>query len=567
MKKYPGEFADDGAHGHGFELLVRSGHASGLVIDLGCASGPLAEPVRSLGCEYIGADIDKAALADLSARGFEAHELDLQLDEDALVDALRALARGRKVAAVLLLDVIEHLVDPDPALRAIARLGTGEVPDLIVSIPNVAHIDVGAKLLAGRWDLTKIGLLDDTHVRFFTDQRVRAVMSSAGWTQVDAFDVVNPFSDQMFPADAPVVRPGTPLRELLCRVRMTSDAFGETYQYVRRFEHGLSSVAPVVPADSAEEPASRSAAPFLSIVTRLTGATDGTVLVRDLAAQTTDDFEVIVSGDPRAAPTGVPDLEGLGVQVVRIEDETDWRNAAIVTATGRYVAFVDDRTRLAPWYADTIRETADLLPARVVQAAAFQHASAGPSTFEDLAATATTVDIDPLDLVSARPFGSVVLAAHAVPREACATTGLRFASSSGSGSVALFLLRAVELCGIVRSDREVIAVEAGAVRDLAANLLYLQEELGRTPMVIPEGAASYALYLRQLLSSVLPERDRLAAQLEATNEQVGALTSLIRQRENEVAKAIAESEAVRVARERRLSAKLRRRVGRLARSI
>ena len=572
MKQYSGEFRDDTAHGHSYQLLVRSGVESGVVIDLGCASGPLAEPVSRLGLDYVGADIDRAALDDLAGRGFEAHELDLRLDEDALVAALRAMAAGRDIAAVLMLDVIEHLVDPGPVLRAVARAGEGGTgaPLLVVSIPNVTHVDLGAKLLAGRWDLTKIGLLDDTHVRFYTDQLVRDTLADAGWHEVDADDVVNPFSDQMFPADAPVLRPGTPLRQLLSRVRTTADPFGETYQYVRRYEH-VGAIDPETeprPAQS-EPPASE---PLLSVIVRVTTATDGRALVGDLVAQTDQDFEVVISRDPAADGASALDDDVPGdVGVVRVTDEADWRNAAIAAASGRYVSFVDDRTRLAPGYVATIRQAVEALPARVVQISAYQlagRAGADPVTavpFGELVGGLSTVDLDPLDLVTTRPFGSVVLAAHAVPRAACTVTGLRFAAAPGFGPASLFLLRAVEMCGIARFDEGLCAVEPGAVRELAADLLYLRDELGGDSLVLPAGAGSQLLHLRELLVLSLAERDQLAQRLAAADEQVGALTSLVRQRENDVARA--RSRALRPAHEHRLGTKVRRRIGRLARRI
>ena len=170
------------------------------------------------------------------ARGFEGHVLDLSGDEDAVHGALAALVGDRPLAAVLLLDVIEHLVDPGPLLRALARLDAerGGV-HLIASIPNVTHVDVGIKVLLGRWDLTKIGLLDDTHVRFYNERLVNETLAGGGWVEADADDVVNPFSDQLFPADAPALRPGVPIRQLLWRLRMAAAGHGETYQFVRRY--------------------------------------------------------------------------------------------------------------------------------------------------------------------------------------------------------------------------------------------------------------------------------------------------------------------------------------------
>jgi SAM-dependent methyltransferase len=573
VKQYSGEFRDDSAHGHSYQLLARAGVESGLVIDLGSASGPLAEPVAGLGFDYVGADIDRAALDELAGRGFEAHELDLRLDEDALLAALSSIAAGRAVAAVLMLDVIEHLVDPGPVLRAAARLGEGGsgAPLLIVSIPNVTHVDIAAKLLVGRWDLTKIGLLDDTHVRFYTDRRVRDTLAGAGWSEVDAYDVLNPFSDQMFPVDAPVLRPGTPLRQLLSRVRTTADPFGETYQYVRRYEHAVALDSRIEPPPVDIAPVAST--PILSVIVRVTGATDGRALAGDLVAQTDQDFELVVSHDPSAEGPSALDDADLGVNVVRVKDEADWRNAAIAVASGRYLGFVDDRTRLAPGYVDTIRQGADALPARVVQTSAYQLSGRQGSDpvaavpFDELVDGLSTVDLDPLDLVTTRPFGSVVLAAHAVPRAACTVTGLRFASAAGFGPASLFLLRAVEMCGIARFDQGLCAVEPGAVRELAADLLYLRDELGRDSLVLPEGAGSQLLHLREALVLSVAERDQLASRLAAADEQVGALSALVRQHENEVVRGRTRTRARRAGHEHRLSTKVRRRIGRLARRI
>ena len=573
MKQYSGEFNADNAHGHGYELLTRSGVDRGVVLDLGCATGGLAEPVTDLGLDYVGADIDRAALDELAARGFEAHELDLRLEEDELFAALSSMIGGRGVAAVFLLDVIEHLVDPGPTLRAISRLpvaGDGQ-PRLIVSIPNVTHVDVAVKLLAGRWDLTKIGLLDDTHLRFFTDQRVRETMAESGWGEVDAYDVVNPFSDQMFPVDAPVLRPGTPLRQLLWRVRTSADGFGETYQYVRSYQHGLTGDETAPAAALSGFDRADADAPFLSIVVHATGVTDAGALAGDLAAQTDQDFEVLVSRD-RGVDAPHP-LDAAGVRVRRLDDEPDWRNVALATAAGRYVAFVDDQTRLAPHYVEAVRRAAEQLPSRVVQTGVYQLGGISPAdhggeeSFAAITSGLSPVDLDPLDLVSTQPLAAVALAAYAIPRQVHATTGLRFAGGPGLGQLSLFLLRAVELCGIIRSDEIVGAVDAGAVRDLGADLAYIQDQVGRAPMLIPEGAGSYLLHMRATHAALVAERDDLASRLHATNQQVGTLSSLVRERDDDLARLKADAEGLRAADERRLSTKLRRRIGPIARSI
>jgi 2-polyprenyl-3-methyl-5-hydroxy-6-metoxy-1,4-benzoquinol methylase len=72
VSRYTAEFGAEGAHGHARDLLARAGLKSGVVLDLGSASGPLAEPIADLGFTYVGADVDRAAVDELASRGFEA---------------------------------------------------------------------------------------------------------------------------------------------------------------------------------------------------------------------------------------------------------------------------------------------------------------------------------------------------------------------------------------------------------------------------------------------------------------------------------------------------------------
>jgi SAM-dependent methyltransferase len=570
MSRYVAEFSDTGAHGHCRDLLERAGLESGMVLDLGCGSGPLAEQVAALGLEYVGADVDQVALGELADRGFEAHTLDLRGDEAALDAALAAVVGGRPVVAVLLLDVIEHLVDPGPTLRAVGRLGTIERrPLLVVSIPNVSHVDIGAKLLAGRWDTTKLGLLDDTHLRFFNAARVDETMAAAGWCEADAYDVVNPVSDQQFPADAPVLRSGVPLRQLLTRVRKSADPHGETYQFVRSFRH---SPSPTELSSSQAVLEDGSSAPFLSVVVHASGSGAGlSAVLHDLAEQTLPDVEVLVCYNDRAGgaePARVPDR--LRHAVRELKAEPDWRNGAIAEAAGRYLAFLDDRTRVAPEFVATIHRIAEEAPARVVQLGVhvIENAQADAQrSYSALVDGRPQVDLDPLDLVNLRPFGSVVLAAHAVPREASITTGVRFPSEPRIGSASLFLIRCVELCGIARTSEPMSAVEVGAVRPLADDLGYLKEELGRDTLVLPAGAASQLLLLRETFAGVVPERDELADRLAAANDQLGAVSALLVQRQDELVRLTSRVNALQAAQDRRLGTRLRRHLGRLARSV
>ncbi|MEK7388038.1 MAG: class I SAM-dependent methyltransferase [candidate division NC10 bacterium] len=81
--------------------------------------------------------------------------------------------------AILYGDVLEHLIDP---LRVLVELNRSLVPDgfVIVSVPNIAHLYIRLLLLLGRFDYIDRGILDNTHLRFFTARSLRALIDDAG---------------------------------------------------------------------------------------------------------------------------------------------------------------------------------------------------------------------------------------------------------------------------------------------------------------------------------------------------------------------------------------------------
>jgi SAM-dependent methyltransferase len=91
------------------------------------------------------------------------------------------LTANRKFDLILALDVLEHLVDPWAALRMLAnRLQPNGT--FIASIPNAAHWNLAAPLFwNGSWDYAHDGILDKTHLRFFTKKSARALFESEGF--------------------------------------------------------------------------------------------------------------------------------------------------------------------------------------------------------------------------------------------------------------------------------------------------------------------------------------------------------------------------------------------------
>jgi SAM-dependent methyltransferase len=81
---------------------------------------------------------------------------------------------------VLLADVLEHLVDP---IHMLEEVKSALKPDgrVVASIPNVAHWTMRLRLLAGRFDYAPTGIMDATHLRWFTRKGVQRLFDGAGY--------------------------------------------------------------------------------------------------------------------------------------------------------------------------------------------------------------------------------------------------------------------------------------------------------------------------------------------------------------------------------------------------
>lgn len=144
------------------------------VLDVGCSQGGTLAWLRASGIagRTTGIEIDPVAAQIARER------VDCLIEGD--VDAALGTLDSASFDLVLCLDVLEHLVDP---WRTAARLGRMIRPGgtLIVSVPNVRHHSVALPLLwSGRWQYEDEGILDRTHLRFFTRASAAALLTGAG---------------------------------------------------------------------------------------------------------------------------------------------------------------------------------------------------------------------------------------------------------------------------------------------------------------------------------------------------------------------------------------------------
>jgi 2-polyprenyl-3-methyl-5-hydroxy-6-metoxy-1,4-benzoquinol methylase len=145
------------------------------IFEGGVSSGYFARVLVEQGRVVDGAEIDPVAAAEARAVCERVVEGDLQqLDVAELAPAYDVLLFG---------DTLEHLPDPPALLRRLRpRLKAGGV--LVTSIPNVANWSVRLRLLLGSFRYTDRGLLDRTHLRFYTRRTAVEMLAEGGFEAV-----------------------------------------------------------------------------------------------------------------------------------------------------------------------------------------------------------------------------------------------------------------------------------------------------------------------------------------------------------------------------------------------
>lgn len=150
--------------------------APGIVLDVGCAGGATSRLIKAKfpGTRVIGVEPNEDAARHAS------RYLDKVLTKPlSNVDPVSDL-EGCAIGLVLLLDVLEHLEDP---WRALAGLRDLIAPStrVLASIPNVRNLSTMHDLAAGRWEYKASGVLDITHLRFFTLAQIRELFAQTGY--------------------------------------------------------------------------------------------------------------------------------------------------------------------------------------------------------------------------------------------------------------------------------------------------------------------------------------------------------------------------------------------------
>lgn len=165
------EYKSDPHSSHGLILRHLAQLSSTEVVDLGCSDGLLSMQIRSLGHKVIGVDLEEHAMVHGRVDKFIQANLDDGLPADL------PLTLDHVVCA----DVLEHVRQPEQLLAQILpRLTPGGA--IVASVPNFGHWYPRLRTVFGMFDYDRRGILDRTHVRFYTRRSFERMARNAGCT-------------------------------------------------------------------------------------------------------------------------------------------------------------------------------------------------------------------------------------------------------------------------------------------------------------------------------------------------------------------------------------------------
>jgi len=156
---------------HQLELGLISDNAH--VLDVGCATGLLARELLKKKCETWGIDKDGDSIKLAAKYCNKTFTCDLESCDKLPVPK-------KYFDYVTFFDVIEHLRNPEKILSVIKPY-VKKGGKVIVSTPNIAHASIRWMLLKGVFNYDSTGIMDDTHVHFYTRESLSQFLKKQGF--------------------------------------------------------------------------------------------------------------------------------------------------------------------------------------------------------------------------------------------------------------------------------------------------------------------------------------------------------------------------------------------------
>jgi len=146
------------------------------IIEIGSGSGVLAQAIkhRTPATQYIGVELDPE-YASLSSR-----YCDVVLTDNIEKPSEELRNYIQTTSAIVFSDVLEHLYNPWQTLKFL-RSEISKECSIYASIPNIQHWSIIFGLISGNFNYTDSGLLDRTHIRFFTKSTIISMFNDCGF--------------------------------------------------------------------------------------------------------------------------------------------------------------------------------------------------------------------------------------------------------------------------------------------------------------------------------------------------------------------------------------------------
>ncbi|QVK17123.1 glycosyltransferase [Mycoplasmatota bacterium] len=204
-------------------LIAKEIKPSSIVLEFGPAHGRLTKYLNEeLNCQVYIVEIDETAILD--ATRYAVDYVIGDIEEYHWVEKFK----GVKFDYILFADVLEHLYNPHKVIEVSKDLLKDD-GSFLMSVPNVAHNSILIDLFNDKFNYNEIGLLDNTHIRFFTYRSILDFFKKLDLVQVKQFGTkasVNEIEIKNTYSDLP----------LEVAKYLKTKKYGEIYQFVFRLQ-------------------------------------------------------------------------------------------------------------------------------------------------------------------------------------------------------------------------------------------------------------------------------------------------------------------------------------------
>ncbi len=154
------------------------------VLDIGCGEGYVSSKLKARGCSVTGCDwrVNNAMRTHYDS----VFPVDLNNPDFSAIDS-------QHFDAIMLLDVVEHLLNPEKFLEGLHAWSVVDSPRVVITTPNIALFIQRIMLLLGQFNYGKRGTLDKTHTRLFTFGSLKRILKNSGFNIIEVEGIPAPF--------------------------------------------------------------------------------------------------------------------------------------------------------------------------------------------------------------------------------------------------------------------------------------------------------------------------------------------------------------------------------------